>query len=62
MGRTGLKTNENSSFVETNPLQSLLLNIIQDMWDHLDRAQHRRRHNVQRRALECLSKSLEIYF
>jgi len=59
--RIGLKISGNRSYGGMNPPQSLDLNIIDAAWDHLEREQHKKAANIQRRVIKCPSRSLENY-
>ena len=55
------KISGNRSYGGMNPPQSPDLGITGAVWDHLDGETNKKAANIQRRALECASRSLENY-
>jgi len=59
--RTGLKISSNRSFGVMNPPQSPDFNIIEAVWDHLDREQNKRQPTSKKELWNVLQGSLENY-
>jgi len=59
--RTGLKISGNRSYGVLNPLQRPDINIVEAVWNHIDKKTGQKPDNIQRRALGCPLRSLENY-